>query len=104
MNYGINLNITLFFSLRAYKYVSQIVTHYIFSKLVPGHSLSMHSRTSSSFPVHVPPFDSSTSLTLVLVLVPGPHSAEQVPITQLSHTQWIAKENGKYFSLSLYWA
>ena len=83
---------------------SQIVTHYIFSKLVPGHSLSMHSRTSSSFPVQVPPFDSSTSLTLVLVLVPGPHSAEQVPITQLSHTQWIAKENGKYFSLSLYWA
>ena len=57
----------------------------------PGHSTSIHSSISSGWPVQVPPLSSSTSLTLVLVLVPTPHSAEQAPITHSSHSQWITK-------------
>ena len=41
--------------------------------------------------MQVPPFFSSTSLTRVLILVPVPHSAEQLPTTQLSHSQWTAE-------------
>ena len=41
--------------------------------------------------MQVPPFDSLTSLVRVLVLVPVPHSAEQFPTTQLSHSQWTAE-------------
>ena len=65
----------------------------------PGHSTSIHSSISSGWPVQVPPLSSSTSLTLVLVLVPTPHSAEQAPTTHSSHSQWITKKQSFHHRL-----
>ena len=71
-----------------YTYMHCLV--YFETRYLPGHSFSLHCTISVGFPVQVPPLASSTIFTLVSVLVPVPQLAEQVPLTQVSHLQWMA--------------
>ena len=63
---------------------------YLETRYLPGHSFSLHCTISVGFPVQVPPLASSTIFTLVSVRVPVPQLAEQIPLTQAPHLQWIA--------------
>ena len=59
--------------------------------LVSRHSISLHCTIFVNSPSHVPPLASLTNLSLVLFLVPSPHSAEHLPTIQSPHLQWISK-------------
>ena len=71
-----------------YTYIHCLV--YLETRYLPGHSFSLHCTISIGFPVQVPPLASSTIFTLVSVRVPVPQLAEQIPLTQAPHLQWIA--------------
>ena len=72
------------------------ITHFIYHQCdgqqicLPRHLFSVHGMSSVRFPEHSPPLDSSTSLVLVLVLVPDPHLTEHALMAHSPHSQCTA--------------